>query len=196
MSEHNGTIDKGGRPIDYNGLPLVIGNLPDFRKPVAFIDFDGVLNVFPDSRTVNSDRLVNKRIRGIRRDMPCEQNSIHVKYDPEIIAALKGINAVWCTSWNQLTQNKLNPLLGLDWGYVAWKYRGPSDSGVYGKTLYIARISNLTGCKWVSVDDALIGFKDILASETGRDGLLINPADNEGLTLEDIERIIEYGCTK
>lgn len=172
---------------------LIIGNKPDFSMPVVFLDFDGVINIYADdfdsldgNRTIVRKQCMVPRASSFGQSEPLE---IDVFYDQEVIDAIRDMNCVWLTSWKEFTQDRLNPMLDLDFGYVDWKYRGFSDAGKYGKELYVRNVVEATDCDWVVVDDEFFGMDEVLSMETKKEGLVIMPDSSVGLMLDQVDEI-------
>lgn len=173
---------------------LVIGKMPDPTRPVLFLDFDGVINLGghctpPEGET---RRMIHKW-RAIPREGEWESfvcDKIFFSYYQEVADALRDLNCVWITSWKDLTQSKLNPMLGYDFGYVDLRYRGPSDFGSHGKMLYIGEVVKELGIKeYVVCDDDLSDAGRWLSQDTGVKGTVIAPDPEIGLTAKDCARI-------
>lgn len=179
-----------------NGDLIVVGKMPDFSKPVAFIDFDGVLNVFPDSNRENNTEMLTATHVSLD-GLGFGDDGILVRYDERVVKAIRNLNALWCTSWKAHTQNCLNPAFGIDWGYVDWHYRGLSDPGVYGKIDSLTEVVRETGCDFACIDDDFFGcggMKDVITSNAGKEPLaVIVPDTRIGLQLEDIEKLVSLG---
>lgn len=172
---------------------LVIGKKPDFSRRVLFLDFDGVINLgghphLPENET----RKLIKKWRSIPRTGEWEDficSTIHMAYHPEVVDMLRDLNCVWISSWKDLTQTKLNPMLDFDFGYVNWKYRGFSDWGFHGKVAAVGKIVHETGCEWAVVDDDVGRVPEVLFEECGGTGLVIAPDTDLGLSVEECEAI-------
>lgn len=175
---------------------IIVGKQPDFSRPVVFLDFDGVINLGGHYKPPEGEaRHIVHRWRGIPRvgewqDFVC--NTIHMSYYQEVADALRSLNCVWISSWKNLTQSKLNPMLGFDFGYVDWKYRGLSDWGQHGKALGISKAVKATGgCDWIVVDDDMWGMQEALEYETGCKGTVIVPDPLIGLTEGECARLVK-----
>lgn len=173
---------------------LIIGKMPDFTRPVLFLDFDGVINMGGHyTPPAGETRHIVHKWRGIPHKGEWENficDRIHVSFYEEIVDALRDMNCVWISSWKNLTQTKLNPMLGFDFGYVDWKYRGLSDWGMYGKAEGVSQVVNAAGgCEWIVIDDDMAAMKEVIELETGISGIVIAPDSEYGLTLDECTKI-------
>lgn len=172
---------------------LIVGTRPDFSRRVLFLDFDGPINLGGHYEPPEGEaRHVVHRWRGIPKTGEWEDfivDTINVSYYEEVADLFRDLNCLWITSWKDLTQTKLNPMLGYDFGYVDWKYRGPSDWGWHGKSAAVAKIVKATGCDWLVVDDDLKAFQDSIEHESGVAGEVISPDSLLGTSIEEMEEI-------
>lgn len=173
---------------------LLVGKRPDFSRRVLFLDFDGPINLGGHYEAPEGEcRTLVHKWRGIPRTGEWEDfiaHTINLSYYEEVARLFGGLNCVWITSWKDLTQSKLNPMLGYDFGYVDWKYRGPSDWGGHGKANAIGKIVKETGCDWLVVDDELGQFKDLIEHESGIAGEMICPDGFLGTSFDEMDEIM------
>ena len=168
----------------------VIGEPPDFFKPVLFLDNDGVINIDGIDRDKRPE-LMHEDI-GIR---DCSEfdayNHSHVTvyWDPVIVNAVRNMNAIWTTSWRRMAVSKLNPVYGFDFPYLEWTYRGVSDYGQYGKAAAVGGVVRLTGCDWVVVDDDFTNYIDVLELECEKNGVVIVPNFELGITRNELSML-------
>lgn len=173
---------------------LIVGKQPDWSRRVLFLDFDGPINLGGHYEPPeDEERHIVHTWRGIPhtgewKDFVCR--TLHLSYYQEVADLFRDLNCVWISTWKDLTQSKLNPLLDYDFGYVDWKYRGPSDWGMHGKSSAIATLVKATGCDWLIVDDELEQFHDIIEHESGKAGELIAPNSWTGTSLDEMEEIV------
>ena len=172
---------------------LIVGKRPDFSQRVLFLDFDGPINLGGHYEPpVDETRHIVHKWRGIPKTGEWENfivSTINLSYYEEVADLFRDLNCVWITSWKDLTQTKLNPLLEYDFGYVNWKYRGLSDWGWHGKTHAVAKIVKETGCDWLVVDDDLGPLKDTIEHESGIAGEMICPDSVLGTSIEEMKEI-------
>ena len=169
----------------------IIGKQPDFTRPVLFLDFDDVINIFNDYVHVNPTGLHRETVvipKGTHRPgggpIP-EDKKMPLLWDDEVVNILRGLNAVWISSWKHLTQNLLNPVLGFDFGYADWHYRGFSNPSHDGKRLAVEEIveHNRIPAFVVADDSFFSGEADMIV---GVDGMIVSPRyDGNGLIKED-----------
>lgn len=172
---------------------LIVGKRPDFSRRVLFLDFDGPINLGGHYKPPEGEsRHIEHAWRGIPKTGEWANsivNTIHMSYYREVVDLFRDLNCIWISTWKDLTQTKLNPLLGYDFGYVDWKYRGLSDWGGHGKSNGISKIVKATQCEWLVVDDELIRFKDIIEHESGKAGEMICPDMLLGTSTDEMLRI-------
>lgn len=156
-------------------MSIIVGDIPQRNQPVLFLDFDDVVNVVPlhdfdsfdncgssiDTQNDTYDFDIEKRL-----DIGTESGRdvhINIRVSSEMIDDIKsildnGAALLWLTSWKSHTVT-LNDVLGFAGnnkrtiGYVDWKYRGFSDSGMFGKVEYIR---NLYRADYVDEDKPLL----------------------------------------
>lgn len=172
---------------------LIVGKRPDFSRRVLFLDFDGPINLGghyepPEGET----RHIEHAWRGIPKTGDWADSlisTIHLSYYAEVADLFRDMNCLWISTWKDLTQSKLNPLLGYDFGYVDWRYRGTSDWGGHGKSSGVAKIVKATGCEWLVVDDELDGFQEVIEHESGKAGEIVIPDMDLGISEEEMSLI-------
>lgn len=170
----------------------IIGRQPDPARPVLFLDFDDVVNVFGRYREYAGVRHATVDIGG-RRELSSggSGEEVEIAWNEPIVSVLRDANAVWCTSWKSLTQEVLNPALDLDFGFLDWKYRGPSDYGEHGKAAAIAEAVRQGGFPAFAVADDSMGefglYFDAVLPEVPH--LVIAPKRDMGLTLPQVEQL-------
>lgn len=174
-------------------LGLKGSKMPDFMRPVLFLDHDGVINLDaemePDAPGISSEYI------NFPEDCAFYQVSHNttVFWRTSIVEALRDTNSIWCTNWKQEAYTILNKIYNYDFSWIDWKKRGMSDWGTYGKALYIGNIVRATGCDWVVIDDDFVdGYSDLLYLETDTTdqsdytGLIIAPKAEVGLSNEEL----------
>lgn len=167
---------------------LIKGKMPDAVRPLVFLDFDGVVNLF---RRDGRDDVVRKTIfvPGGSDAFLNADREVEIAYRQEVADTLRPLNCLWITNWKARTQDVLNPVLGFDFGYVDWLYRGLSDSGCYGKKLGIERASAMLGLSEYAVaDDVFYGWEDAFPPGV----LLIAPDPEEGLSDAELAKILGF----
>lgn len=186
----NGSITK--TQLEEVGL---YGTPPDFFRPVLFLDNDGVINVDGIDRDKRPElKHADIPIKDCSEFASYEHSTVTVYWDPVIVDAVRNMNVIWMTSWRRMAASKLNPVYGFDFPYVDWKYRGLSDYGQYGKAAAVGNIVRLTGCDWVVVDDDFTNYLDVLELECEKNGVVIVPNFELGITrteLAMLKRIME-----
>lgn len=173
---------------------IIIGKQPDFSKPVLFLDFDGVLNAIPFKSDSLSNNYTLEKVHVADRNL---SRTVKLYIDYDIVDMIRKMNCVWCTSWKEMTQTKLNPLLNVDFGYVDWRYRGPSDYGYYGKVNGIEKVCKETNCDYAVLDDDFYATKgDAIEDIIGRKGLVIAPQPETGVTRDEMAIIRRFMETR
>lgn len=178
---------------------IVKGNLPKLDEPIIFLDFDDVINVFGDYRN-NSDVICENVVistgtprPGLASEVLQEDKIMEIAWRPAVVDVLRNMNCLWCTSWLHLTQSIVNPVLGVDFGYVEWAYRGFSDDGRYGKTNSIIEIIRTANTPFVVIDDSFWNWEDMFQYQLHNIPCkIIAPFIDEGLTLEQLNEAIAF----
>ena len=177
---------------------LIVGNIPDFTRPVLFLDFDDVLNIFCGEDIPEGCFKTSVTISaGTQRGMAGAINQDKVMtlvLNESVLNSVRMMNAVWLTSWKRLTQDILNPMLNFDFGYVDWNYRGLSDSGEYGK---LSAIESIIRCgkppAFAVVDDSFYLMKDMFERTFPFvDSLVIAPYGNIGISADELAELEQF----
>jgi hypothetical protein len=179
-------------------LTDIIGKKPDFTRPVLFLDFDDVINIFSDTirkdptgfcqKTVIFKKGTNKPDGGLLSS----DREMHLVWNGAVVDVLRGLNAIWISSWKHLSQSVLNPLLEFDFGYADWKYRGFSNPSHDGKRLAIEQIVNDNNIPAFAIaDDSFFQNEDKMI--VGVDGLIKVPEyGGAGLSQDDARAIRQF----
>ena len=181
---------------------MIHGKQPDFTRPVLFLDFDDVVNIFDDRRDdpdcgLHFEEVVVPRNTASPHGFPIQEDRhMTFVFDDEIVERLRVLNAVWLTSWKELTQKYQNPVLGVDFGYVDWYYRGFSDGGMYGKADAIGEAIKEYGIKAFAVaDNCFYGVEELIACHAGgAEHIVVAPPSypGHGLSPDDLDRLEEF----
>lgn len=183
-------------------MSAIYGKQPDFTRPVLFLDFDDVINIFDERRDdlecgLRFEQIIVPRGTENPHGNPIsEDRRLTFVFDEEIVARLRPLNAVWLTSWKGLTQKYQNPVLDTDFGYVEWSYRGLSDSGMYGKAAAIGEVVEKYGIKAFAVaDNCFEGVENLIDHHAGgAKHIVVAPPSyiGCGLTSDDLDRLEEF----
>ena len=175
---------------------IFIGKMPDFSRPVIFLDFDGVVSPV-DYERAYKNRENRKFVSD--KDLLKGRNLI-VPWSPlpfymDVIEFLREQNCLWITSWQDATQDVLNPLLGFDFGYIKTKNihgRRFVNKNIAYKLEAVAQTVERFGCDWILVDDDARYKKDPLESVGLRSGFYIAPDSYKGLSEDECKKIKDY----
>ena len=174
-------------------MACVVGKQPRWDEPVLFVDFDDVVNVFGRYREYPGVMHAVVDTSNAGRSL-AGSSETEIAWNQPIVSALSKMNAVWITSWKHLTQSVLNPVLDLDFGYLDWLYRGPSDYGAFGKSAGIIEAVMGNGCPaFAVVDDSMGRFASVFSNALPDvPHKIIAPKRDMGLTLPQIAELLQF----
>jgi len=161
--------------------------------PILAVDVDGVLNRMSRTALEPGERLAQVTV---------PQGTFPIRYRPAmgvklaLLATETGAELTWCTTWEQLANTHISPLLGFP--ELPWVPMAPGRVGLrFGDDRPVGEIKAralavyAAGRPWAWFDDDAEPF-DLTAARPWSPGSLFRVDDRVGLTDEHLAKARDY----